>query len=227
MGMFPLSEHRNDTDMEIKRFEFNFFGENTYVIWDASSQEAAIVDPGMVNPEETDLIEDLIATHRLSVRYILLTHAHVDHTFGIDILKDKYHAPVLAHKADLPLGQMRGQQAEMFHLPMKLGPVEIDRFISASTTLNLGNERIEVIETPGHSPGGVCYYVPESSFILTGDTLFQGSIGRTDLPGGNHNTLLRSISIGLFNLPDNTVVYPGHGPATTIGKEKRTNPFFN
>ncbi len=227
MGMFPLSEHRNDTDMEIKRFEFNFFGENTYVIWDASSQEAAIVDPGMVNPEETDLIEDLIATHRLSVRYILLTHAHVDHTFGIDILKDKYHAPVLAHKADLPLGQMRGQQAEMFNLPMKLGPVEIDRFISASTHLQLGNERIEVIETPGHSPGGVCYYVPESSFILTGDTLFQGSIGRTDLPGGNHNTLLRSISTGLFNLPDNTVVYPGHGPATTIGKEKRTNPFFN
>lgn len=225
--MFPLSEHRNDTDMEIKRFEFNFFGENTYVIWDASSQEAAIVDPGMVNPEETDLIEDLIATHRLSVRYILLTHAHVDHTFGIDILKDKYHAPVLAHKADLPLGQMRGQQAEMFNLPMKLGPVEIDRFISASTHLQLGNERIEVIETPGHSPGGVCYYVPESSFILTGDTLFQGSIGRTDLPGGNHNTLLRSISTGLFNLPDNTVVYPGHGPATTIGKEKRTNPFFN
>ena len=225
--MFPLSEHRNDTDMEIKRFEFNFFGENTYVIWDASSQEAAIVDPGMVNPEETDLIEDLIATHRLSVRYILLTHAHVDHTFGIDILKDKYHAPVLAHKADLPLGQMRGQQAEMFHLPMKLGPVEIDRFISASTHLQLGNERIEVIETPGHPPGGVCYYVPESSFILTGDTLFQGSIGRTDLPGGNHNTLLRSISTGLFNLPDNTVVYPGHGPATTIGKEKRTNPFFN
>lgn len=225
--MFPLSEHRNNTDMEIKRFEFNFFGENTYVIWDASSQEAAIVDPGMVNPEETDQIEDFIATHRLSVRYILLTHAHVDHTFGIDILKEKYHAPVLAHKADLPLGQMRGQQAEMFHLPMKLGPVEIDRFISANTTLNLGNERIEVIETPGHSPGGVCYYVPESSFILTGDTLFQGSIGRTDLPGGDHNTLLRSISTGLFNLPDNTVVYPGHGPATTIGKEKRTNPFFN
>lgn len=227
MGMFPLSEHRNNTDMEIKRFEFNFFGENTYVIWDATSHEAAIVDPGMVSPEETNLIEDFIATHRLSVIYILLTHAHVDHTFGIDILKEKYHAPVLAHKADLPLGQMRGQQAEMFHLPMKLGPVEIDRFISASTTLNLGNERIEVIETPGHSPGGVCYYVPESSFILTGDTLFQGSIGRTDLPGGNHNTLLRSISTGLFNLPDNTVVYPGHGPATTIGKEKRTNPFFN
>lgn len=213
--------------MEIKRFEFNFFGENTYIIWDAASHEAAIVDPGMVNPEETNLIDDFIATHRLSVRYILLTHAHVDHTFGIDILKEKYHVPVLAHKADLPLGQMRGQQAEMFHLPMKLGPVEIDRFISASTTLNLGNERIEVIETPGHSPGGVCYYVPESSFILTGDTLFQGSIGRTDLPGGNHNTLLRSISTGLFNLPDNTVVYPGHGPATTIGKEKRTNPFFN
>ena len=181
----------------------------------------------MVNPEETNLIEDFIATHRLSVRYILLTHAHVDHTFGIDILKEKYNAPVLAHKADLPLGQMRGQQAEMFHLPMKLGPVEIDRFISAGTHLQLGNERIEVIETPGHSPGGVCYYVPESSFILTGDTLFQGSIGRTDLPGGNHNTLLRSISTGLFNLPDNTVVYPGHGPATTIGKEKRTNPFFN
>ena len=103
--------------------------------------------------------------------------------------------------------------------------MEIDRFVDRRSSLNLGHERIEVIETPGHSPGGVCYYIPESRMVLTGDTLFRGSIGRTDLPGGSMYQLVRSIRERLFLLPDDTKVYPGHGPATTIGEEKLHNPY--
>ena len=212
--------------MKIHRFEFNFYGENTYLIWNEAASEAAVVDPGMLDERENALFDTFVRSNGLSLKYILLTHAHIDHTFGIDYLRDTYNVPVLGSKADAPLGQMRGQQAQMFNLPVRLGPVEMDSFVGDGTTLRLGNEKIEVIETPGHSPGGVCYYVPDSGFVLTGDTLFQGSIGRTDLPGGNHNTLLRSVRNKLFTLPDDTTVYPGHGPATTIGTEKRSNPFF-
>jgi len=213
--------------MKIHRFEFNYFGENTYIIWDPQTGEAAVVDPGMHNGRENAMLDSFLKNSHLSLKYILLTHAHIDHTFGIDFIKNIYQVPVLAHKADAPLGQMRGQQAVMFHLPMKLGPVEIDELINSRTKLHLGDEPIEIIETPGHSPGGICLYAPESHFVLTGDTLFQGSIGRTDLPGGNHNMLLQSVSEKLFALDDDTTVYPGHGPETTIGNEKRSNPFFN
>lgn len=212
--------------MQIKRFEFNFFGENTYLIWDETSGEAAVVDPGMVNDEENATVEQFIAERKLKMKYVLLTHAHIDHTFGIDWIVERYGIPVLAHKADVPLGQMRGQQAQMFHLPLSLGPVEIDRFVSDNEVLHLGKEDVKVIATPGHSPGGVCYYVPESNFVLTGDTLFQSSIGRTDLPGGNQRTLILSIRDRLMTLPSNTVVYPGHGPATTIGIEEEHNPYI-
>lgn len=211
--------------MELQRFEFNLFGENTYIIWNEGSHEAAIVDPGMADAEETALIEDFISGHALTLKYILLTHAHLDHTFGIDHLREFYGAPVLGHKDDAPLAQMRDDQARRFHLPVKLGPMEIDRFVDRRSSLNLGHERIEVIETPGHSPGGVCYYIPESRMVLTGDTLFRGSIGRTDLPGGSMYQLVRSIRERLFLLPDDTKVYPGHGPATTIGEEKLHNPY--
>lgn len=212
--------------MQIKRFEFNFFGENTYLIWDETSGEAAVVDPGMVNDEENATVEQFIAERKLKMKYVLLTHAHIDHTFGIDWIVERYDIPVLAHKADVPLGQMRGQQAQMFHLPLSLGPVEIGRFVSDNEVLHLGKEDVKVIATPGHSPGGVCYYVPESNFVLTGDTLFQSSIGRTDLPGGNQRTLILSIRDRLMTLPSNTVVYPGHGPATTIGIEEEHNPYI-
>ncbi len=210
--------------MELQRFEFNLFGENTYILWNASA-EAAIVDPGMADAEETSLIEAFISDHALTLKYILLTHAHLDHTFGIDHLRERYGTPVLGHKDDAPLAQMRDDQARRFHLPVKPGPMEIDRFVDRRSSLNLGHERIEVIETPGHSPGGVCYYIPESRMVLTGDTLFRGSIGRTDLPGGSMYQLVRSIRERLFLLPDDTRVYPGHGPATTIGEEKLHNPY--
>lgn len=212
--------------MEIKRFEFNLFGENTYLIWDGATREAAVADPGMMSPDEYDEIANFISSNGLAPKFILLTHAHVDHTLGVDFLKKKYGIPVIGHKDDAPLGQMRPQQAKMFHLPVDPEPLEPDRFISDGSKLKLGEEIIKVIATPGHSLGGVCYYIPESGFILTGDTLFQGSIGRTDLPGGNQRQLIKSIKNKLMKLPADTVVYPGHGPATTIGREAVSNPFL-
>lgn len=212
--------------MQIKSFEFNFFGENTYLIWDETTREAAIVDPGMIDEEEAEVLNRAIASENLKPKYILLTHAHIDHTFGIDALTEAYGVPVLASKADAPLGQMRGQQAQMFHLPVSLGPLGIDRFVTDNEILKLGDEQIKVLATPGHSPGGVCYYVPGSGFVLTGDTLFHSSIGRTDLPGGNQRTLIKSIRDRLLILPPKTTVYPGHGPATSIAMEEEHNPFL-
>lgn len=212
--------------MKLKRFEFNLFGENTYLMWDEATKQAAIVDPGMMSPDEYDEIVAFISSEELRPAFILLTHAHVDHTLGVDFLKKKYGLPVIGHKGDVVLGQMRPQQAKMFHLPVDAEPLEIDRFIHDDSKLKLGDEIIKVIATPGHSLGGVCYYVPESQFILTGDTLFQGSIGRTDLPGGNQRQLIDGIRKKLMALPADTIVYPGHGPATTIGREAVSNPFL-
>ena len=212
--------------MNLQRFEFNLFGENTYIIWDAASGEAAVVDPGMANDEEVKMFEDFISSKKLRLKYVLLTHAHIDHVFGAELIREKYEVPVLANKGDVTLGQMCALQAKMFHLPIEVGEIEFDRFIDAGTMLNLGEERIEVIETPGHSPGGVCYYVPASGFLLTGDTLFRGSIGRTDLPGGSMYILVDSIRRKLMLLPRDTVVYPGHGPSTTIGEEASQNPYI-
>jgi len=213
--------------MEIAKFEFNYFGENTYVMWNIQTKQAAIVDPGMMNTYEINQLNDFIKSHELKPIYILLTHVHVDHTLGIEFLKETYGLPVLAHKSDAPLGMMRPQQATMFHLPVTPGILEIDRFITDGETICLGDECIHVITTPGHSPGSVCYLVSDSGFVLTGDTLFQGSVGRTDLPGGNHNQLLSSIRNQLMKLPPSTIVYPGHGPSTTIAQEAASNPFIN
>lgn len=212
--------------MELQKFEFNFFGENTYLLWNAESGETAIVDPGMMNDDECRQLEEFIKSKSLKPVYILLTHVHIDHTFGIEFLKERYDLPVLAHKGDAPLGQTRPQQASMFHLPITPGPLSIDRFITEGNIIKLGNEEIKVISTPGHSPGGVCFYVPDSHFVLTGDTLFQGSVGRTDLPGGNQRQLILSIKSQLMTLPADTKVYPGHGPATTIAREEVSNPFL-
>lgn len=213
--------------MQIKAFEFNLFGEITYLIWDDASKEAAVVDPGMINREEEREISDFITYHKLNLKYILLTHAHIDHTFGIEYFKDNYSAELLASKADFPLAQQRAQQARMFHLPVDVAPLDFDGFIKDGDTLCLGAEDIKVIATPGHSPGGVCFYIPQAKMLLSGDTLFRRSIGRTDLPGGNYTTLIASVNKILKELPADTVIYPGHGPATKIGEERQLNPFVN
>ncbi len=213
--------------MEIQKFEFNLFGENTYVIWDPTTLEAAVVDPGMCDSREFAIFDSFVAEKKLNLRRVLLTHMHVDHTLGIDHVREKYQGvTVYAHSNDAPLGQIRGEQAKMFHLPYTLGPAVADVFLKEGDAVTLGSERVEALHAPGHSPGSLLYYVPSSKFVLTGDVLFRNSIGRTDLPGGNHNQLLQSIAAKIVKLPVDTVVYPGHGPSTTVGYELAHNPFL-
>lgn len=213
--------------MEVKRFEFNPFGENTYIIWDTISKDAAIIDPGMVELYEMEQVETFVNNAKMNLKFILLTHMHIDHTFGIEMLKERFgDIPSLAHKADAHWGQSRQLQADMFHLRLKLNPLDADRYISENTELKIGDEEITVIHTPGHSMGGLCYYTPKSGIIFTGDTLFRGSIGRTDFPGGSHSQIIQSIRTKLLCLPAGTKVYPGHGPSTTIDTEAVSNPYI-
>ena len=162
----------------------------------------------------------------LSIKAILLTHAHVDHTFGVEYAKSQYHAPVLLHKADDFLGKQRAEQAKRFHLPIELGPLVADRFIDEGEVLSLGDNKIFALHAPGHSPGSLLFYIPAAKSLISGDVLFQGSIGRTDLPGGSYPQLIASINGKITTLPPSTIVYPGHGPSTTVGEEMRYNPYF-
>lgn len=212
--------------MNIKRFEFNLFGENTYIIWDEASREAAIVDPGMSSPAEEKTLDDFISKEKLSLKAILLTHIHIDHTFGVDHIKEIYNAPIYASKEDEYLGKRRIEQARMFHIPMELSPIDIDHPVTEGEILRLGQEPVLALHAPGHSLGSTLYYLPMSKALLSGDVLFQGSIGRTDLPGGDYATLIKSIHQQILELPATTKVYPGHGPSTTIADEMRFNPYI-
>lgn len=212
--------------LQIEKFTFNMFGVNSYVVYDTDSRQALIVDPGTTTPAEMSALTDFVALHGLSVRYVVCTHLHLDHAFGANALATHYGVPLLAHKADAQLGAQIQQQAAMFGLPGSYDNVIDFQALSATDTITLGEYTLDVIHTPGHSPGGVCLYCPAQGWVISGDTLFQGSIGRTDLPGGDHPSLLRSVRQRLLTLPPHTVVYPGHGPATTIGHEVETNPFF-
>lgn len=213
--------------MKIQSFEFNLFGVNTYVVWDESTKEAAIIDPGMASSEEQRTLIDFIEMHQLSVRHLINTHLHIDHTLGNDLITQRYNTPTEAHSADAPLGQGRAAQAQMFHLRIPTPtPLQIGVELNDGDRITLGKEYLQVISVPGHSPGSIALYCPQSGFVITGDALFQGSIGRTDLPGGNHAQLISSISNRLLTLPENTIVYPGHGAPTSIGHEVRYNPFI-
>lgn len=212
--------------INIQRFEVNPFGENTYIIWDPISREAAIIDPGMYNASEEQTIDRFIQAERLKLKMILLTHLHIDHTFGIDHIKLTYDVPVYANQEDDFLGQRRQEQARMFHMQDKLNPITIDEFINEGDVVTLGDEKILALHAPGHSPGSLLYYSPSSASLFSGDVLFQGSIGRTDLVGGNYGQLINSIHKKIISLPPSTTVYPGHGPATTIANELRSNPYF-
>lgn len=212
--------------MQIAIFQFSMFGINTYLVFDEDSKECLVVDPGMSNPEEEKAIENFISTKGLTLKHIVNTHLHIDHVVGIPFLREKYGAPVMAHPGDEFLGKRVADQAAMFGLRMKPEVIEISEYLEDGDKIQLGNGNLEVIAVPGHSKGSICLYDPKDGFLISGDALFQGSIGRTDLPGGNYKELIDNIHDKLLGLPDETVVYPGHGPATTIGEEKRSNPFL-
>jgi glyoxylase-like metal-dependent hydrolase (beta-lactamase superfamily II) len=211
--------------MEIKAFTFNPFFENTYIIWDESSRECAIIDPGMSDPREEEDVKLFVENNSLNVKYLINTHCHVDHVLGVSFVKKEYDPVYYIPEKDLLLFENAETQAQMFEVHINKLP-KPDKFLSEDEIINLGNESITSLFTPGHTPGEFSLYVEESKFCITGDVLFNESIGRTDLLGGNYDTLINSIKTKLFTLPDEVVIYPGHGEHSTIGYEKKHNPFL-
>lgn len=212
--------------LKIKQFVFNDFGECTYVVIDEATLDAIVVDPGMADPDELKRFDDFITDNHINIKEVVNTHLHIDHCFGANYVKDKYGVPVAAHINDATLGDNIAGQARMFGIRGEHANVMIDAPLAEGDTVTVGTEKLEVIHTPGHTQGGICLYSPTGKFLLSGDTLFKGTIGRTDHPGGNHEQLVESLNNKLLNaLPDDTLVLPGHGPATTIGQEKKSNPF--
>ena len=201
------------------------FYKNGYVLGCRDTREGVVIDPGA----EVDALLAAVRSHRLTVRYILLTHAHLDHITGVGRAKAALGVPIGLHQADNFLYEGVVQQGRAFGIPVEPQP-PVDFFYEPESTLKFGNYTVTVRHTPGHCPGGVCLTVETEEGaergLFVGDTLFAGSIGRTDLPGGDAHTLLRSITEVLFAYPDETPVYSGHGEPTTIGREKRTNPFL-
>ncbi len=212
--------------MKVAIFQFSLFGINTYVVYDPQTLCCAVIDPGMIDESEEKAISDFIEKHNLKVTNIINTHLHIDHIAGNKYLQLKYNAPVLAHPLDEPLGSRVQQQAMMFGMRESIPNVEISEYLKDGDEIKIGDGVLKVIAVPGHSQGSVALYDAEDKFVIVGDALFQGSIGRTDLPGGNYRQLIESISKNLLTLPDDTTVFPGHGPSTTIGAEKRSNPYL-
>ncbi len=202
------------------------FMKNGFVIGCEETREGVVIDPG----DDVDLLLAAVERHGLSIRYILLTHAHLDHITGVRRAKEVLGAPSVLHRDDNFLYQAVVEQGQMFGLELEAQP-PVDRFYDGPGPWSFGRYAAWVHHTPGHCPGGVCLAVGRDDtaarVLFVGDTLFAGGIGRTDLPGGSLPTLLRSIREVLFSFPDETVVYSGHGEPTTIGREKRTNPFLN
>ena len=212
--------------MKVSRFIFNMFGINTYIMWDPATLEAAIIDPGMIDIDEEQALYDFISRNSLRPVHLINTHMHLDHIFGNLTVKEKYGLDIKAHPDDDVLGKSLSESVRRFNLRIPVSDHGVDIALKDGETLYLGKEPVKVISVPGHSPGSIALYCPESGFVITGDALFCGSIGRTDLPGGNHATLIRSVTDRLLTLPDSTTVLPGHGPETTVGEEKRSNPYL-
>ena len=212
--------------MIVSRFTFNLFGVNTYILWDADSREAVIIDPGMTKEPEYKQIDDFVRENSLKLCRMINTHMHIDHSFGVSYISRTYGLPLEANKEDQFLAERIQQQAKMFGLPISVEDLNINTALVDGQIINVGSEELRVIHVPGHSPGGIAFYSPESGFLISGDSLFQRSIGRTDLPGGDYNQLINSLNVKLMTLPGETVVYPGHGPETMIKDEKDFNPYL-
>ncbi|WP_316830584.1 MBL fold metallo-hydrolase [Pedobacter aquatilis] len=211
--------------IKIKIFTFNAYSENTYVLYD-ETKECVIIDPGMYDGAEQDELADFVKTNNLKPVLLLNTHCHLDHIFGNKFVFDTWGLKPQFHKGELPILQaVPGYAPQMGFNKYELSP-EPEVFLEESGTIHFGNSRLDLIFAPGHSPAHLCFYSEADHFLIGGDVLFYGSIGRTDLPGGNHNQLISNIENKLFVLPDAVTVYPGHGPSTTIGFEKKHNPFF-
>lgn len=212
--------------MIIKKFQFNPFPVNTYVIHDEATKECAIIDPGCYWNEEKEELKEYVTGNNLKVRHLLLTHLHLDHALAVPYVNRIFNVPFSASKEDAFLLVGAEHQAASYGLKLEDKPILIDKDIHEGDTFKLGEQEIHTFAVPGHSPGSIVYYLPKQHVLFAGDVLFRESIGRTDLPGGNYNTLINGIRHKLLPLPDDTTVYSGHGPETTIGYERKYNPFL-
>lgn len=194
---------------------------NCFILGCERSREGVVVDPG----GNVELIEQGVTKHRLKIKTIINTHGHFDHVGGNKRTVALFGAPLLIHQGDSYLLGKIAEVAGMYGMSGENSP-EPDSFLNDGMEITFGDYAIKVIHTPGHTQGGCCLYIKQENIIITGDTLFADSIGRTDLPGGSHEQLLESIRTKLFTLPENVTAYPGHGPETTIGHEKSCNPYF-
>ncbi len=212
--------------LQVKQFTFSNFGVNTYLLVDSETREAAVIDPAMQTEHERQEFDRFILSRDIKLTQIINTHLHLDHCFGVNYVKEHYGIKLSASRADAPLGLQFPQQCEMFRMPRLGGPVEIDVPLKAGDIIEIGKSRLKVIATPGHTPGGLCFYDEADRLLFTGDTLFKGSIGRTDLPGGNYEQLIDSIRTRLLPLPDNITIFPGHERLTNLANERRFNPYL-
>ncbi|AKQ44390.1 metallo-beta-lactamase [Rufibacter radiotolerans] len=212
------------TTFKIESFTFNPFSENTYVLYD-DTKECVVIDPGCSNKTEQQELQDFIKTNELKVVRLLNTHCHIDHVLGNKFVADTYGVPLEIHEDDLPVLRSVPTYSVAYGFP-QYQEILPEKFLKEGEDVAFGNTRLQVLLTPGHAPGHVVFYHAESQNVVGGDVLFQRSIGRTDLPGGDYDTLIQSIKTKLFILPDEVTVHPGHGPSTTIGEEKASNPFL-
>jgi len=210
--------------IQIKKFTFNPVQENTFVLYDESG-ECVIIDAGCFFDYEREELDRFIAEKQLTPVRLINTHCHFDHIMGVTHCRIKYHLQFEIHPDEVSLVERAAEHGDMFGIPVE--PIDVpDAFFQENDQITFGNSYLIVIAAPGHSPGGVVFYNPEQKILIAGDVLFYGSIGRTDLPGGSFEQLTHNIKTKLLTLPDETVVYCGHGPETTIGFEKKNNPFL-
>ncbi|WP_422360827.1 MBL fold metallo-hydrolase [Reichenbachiella sp.] len=209
--------------IQIQNFVFNPFMENTYVLYD-ETKEAIVIDPGCYEQAEKDELTDFIESNELKVVKLINTHCHIDHVFGNAFVKKKYGVSLVIHKEDEATLKSVEVYAPAYGF-QNFETTEAEEFFAEGDQVKFGNSALDIFFTPGHAPGHVVLVNQEQNICIGGDVLFDGSIGRTDLPGGDFDTLIKSIHEKVFALQDDTVVYPGHGGTTTVGKEKVSNPF--
>jgi hydroxyacylglutathione hydrolase len=210
--------------LEVKSFAFNPVQENTYVVY-SERDACCIIDPGCYFGNERRALEEFISEKELTPKYLLNTHCHLDHVFGNQFVQERYSLTLHLHKKEEEVLAFAPKAGREWNMPFENYRGEL-AFLVEGDRILIGKDELQVLFTPGHSPGSICFYSLQQQFIISGDVLFRLSIGRTDLPGGDHQTLLASIRTNLFSLPDEVIVYPGHGEPTTIGFERAHNPFL-
>ena len=211
--------------MNIKSFTFNPFQENTYIIYD-KTKECLIIDPGCYTDAEREELKTFIEEKGLTPVKLINTHCHIDHVLGNKFASEQWDLELYMHKEDLPVLEKAEEVSKMYDLEDYEDSPYPKYFLAQGDTLTFGESSFEILFTPGHAPGHICLYSKENNLLIAGDVIFQGSIGRTDLPGGDHSTLINSIITQLFPLPNETQVFCGHGPSTNLGYEKEHNPFL-